>query len=126
MNPPGPRVPNHMAVRESVTDGPIPEFEADPQISVEGVGTMAPGDVLFHGNDDLIVTDIDLGDRPADAQLHLFNQRTTVTNVVNAGELAELITSSHPVFHFPDIVIPADATYHVDEVERERGLPTSP
>lgn len=125
MNPPGPRIPNEAAVRDEITDGPVPEFESSPQLSVEGLGLVAPGDVFCHGSDDLILIDIDLGDRPADATLHLFNQRTTIVSKTTAGEMAELVESPFPTFHFSDIVIPADATYHT-EPESEQGLPRSP
>lgn len=124
MTPPHPRIPNEAAVRDEVTDGPVPEFEPEPQLSVDGIGIIAPGDVFYHGSDDLILIDIDLADRPEEATLHLFNQRTTIVSTTTAAEMASLIQSSFPAFHFSDILIPADATYHV-ESEPEQGLPRS-
>jgi hypothetical protein len=122
MNPPGPHIPNEAAVRDEVTDGPVPEFEDSPQVSVDGLGVIAPGDVFYHGRDDLILIDIDLADNPGDATLHMFNQRTTIVAKTTADEMASLVQSNFPTFHFSDILIPADATYHV-EPESERGLP---
>lgn len=115
-------MPDHITIRDSVTDGPVPEFDDTPQISLEGVGVVAPGDVVYHGQDSLILTDIDLGENPDDATLYFFNQRTTVTTPTNAGKFAELIRSNHPMFHFEEIVIPADATYHTPS-RAEQGLP---
>lgn len=119
----GPRVPNEANLRDAVTDGPVPEFEAQPQISLDTIGVVAPGDVITHGDDQLIVTDIELGDRPEEATLSLFNQRTTETMERNAGKMADLIARSSPTHHFSEVVIPADATYHVEDDERDRGLP---